>query len=267
MKKLLVGLFMMFVGVASATTINLSWMVDNNTYAQTTCESGGNLNIPSTTPTKRGYHFVGWEPINYTELEYIESTGTQYIDTGLMAGANDTSAVWGFDIRFALMSDVAEAEMVASKKAWILGVFTNDAENSILYAPSPTSLIIDGRRIDGRDNQGLSLYDFHTTSVKNGNFFQDNELVGTYVPAPSTISDRTVWLFALSQTIPMYAKVKIQSVVFYNRNGSEIQNLIPARRNSDNVVGMYDTVTGTFFTNQGTGDFIAGPVSANQTLE
>ena len=34
---------------------------------------------------------------------------------------------------------------------------------------------------------------------------------------------------------------------------------IPCRRKSDNKPGMYDTVSGEFFTNQGTGEFICGP--------
>lgn len=37
-------------------------------------------------------------------------------------------------------------------------------------------------------------------------------------------------------------------------------NGIPARRDSDGEIGMYDTVTNTFFTNSGTGEFIGGPV-------
>jgi hypothetical protein len=43
-------------------------------------------------------------------------------------------------------------------------------------------------------------------------------------------------------------------------DGSLVRNFIPARRNSDGVLGMYDTVSNTFFTNAGTGEFIAGPV-------
>lgn len=36
-------------------------------------------------------------------------------------------------------------------------------------------------------------------------------------------------------------------------------NLIPCRRLSDNISGMYDTVSRTFFTNSGTGQFLVGP--------
>ena len=72
MKKLLVFVFMMFVSVAGATTVNLNWTVDNTNYAQTTCETGNNLTLPSP-PTKYGYTFRGW---NWTDTE-IMGTGTQ----------------------------------------------------------------------------------------------------------------------------------------------------------------------------------------------
>ncbi|MCQ2568256.1 MAG: hypothetical protein MJ163_01485, partial [Alphaproteobacteria bacterium] len=48
-------------------------------------------------------------------------------------------------------------------------------------------------------------------------------------------------------------------VNIYNDSGEIVFNGIPAKRNSDNVVGMWDTVTKTFFTNAGSGTFTAGP--------
>ena len=38
-----------------------------------------------------------------------------------------------------------------------------------------------------------------------------------------------------------------------------VRDFIPIKRNSDNAVGMFDTVSGQFFTNVGVGNFIAGP--------
>ena len=49
-------------------------------------------------------------------------------------------------------------------------------------------------------------------------------------------------------------------------NGVLVNNLVPARRDSDNVVGMYDTISGRFFTSSGTDGFIAGPVVNNLYL-
>lgn len=61
MRRFLVFLFAMFMGVASASTVNIDWDVDGSTYAQTTCEIGGNLTLPAQTPTKYGYTFKGWK--------------------------------------------------------------------------------------------------------------------------------------------------------------------------------------------------------------
>lgn len=53
------------------------------------------------------------------------------------------------------------------------------------------------------------------------------------------------------------AQLNIYTLQFYD--GNLKFNLIPCRRKSDNKPGMYDTVSGEFFTNQGTGEFICGP--------
>ena len=44
-----------------------------------------------------------------------------------------------------------------------------------------------------------------------------------------------------------------------SKNGVLVHSFIPAK-NSSNVLGMFDTVTQTFFTNEGSGTFTAGPV-------
>lgn len=60
MKKFLVFLVAIVIGTAFAETINVNWKVGDTTYSTSTCESGGNLIIPQTPPTKYGYTFVGW---------------------------------------------------------------------------------------------------------------------------------------------------------------------------------------------------------------
>ena len=61
MKPFLIFIFLcMFYSAAFATTVNYNWLVDGTSYAQTTCETGDDLILPTPTPTKYGYHFVGW---------------------------------------------------------------------------------------------------------------------------------------------------------------------------------------------------------------
>ena len=75
-----------------ANTIDLHWYNDDTEITSgvpTSCIYDGDLTPPSTIPTKTGYTFKGWKtkkifvPDGYTQLEYIENTGTAYINTGI----------------------------------------------------------------------------------------------------------------------------------------------------------------------------------------
>ena len=56
----------LFIMPLYATTINLNWVVDDANYANTTCETGGDLILPATPPAKYGYTFKGWKsPVVY----------------------------------------------------------------------------------------------------------------------------------------------------------------------------------------------------------
>jgi hypothetical protein len=50
-------------------------------------------------------------------------------------------------------------------------------------------------------------------------------------------------------------------------NGTLIRDYIPCRRKSDNVLGLYDVVNNQFYTNAGTGVFIAGPEVGDAAME
>ena len=71
------------------------------------------------------------------------------------------------------------------------------------------------------------------------------------------------YLFAVNDnghlSTTVYNKNRIYYFKMYNNN-TLTQHLVPAK-NSSGVVGMYDTVSGEFFTNKGSGSFIAGPVA------
>ncbi|MBR6838038.1 MAG: hypothetical protein IKM94_00510, partial [Alphaproteobacteria bacterium] len=82
-----------------------------------------------------------------------------------------------------------------------------------------------------------------------------------YTPSSTSFSgDKTMVVFASrdSNGVTTRSKEKIYFFKIYN-NGTLVLDLIPAK-NSSGVVGMYDTVSGAFFTNAGTGTFTAGPV-------
>ncbi len=73
--KLLFSICAIFIThMAFATTVTYNWLVDGTNYAQTTCEIGNDLILPTPTPTKYGYHFVGW--VESTMFGHWEQNGT-----------------------------------------------------------------------------------------------------------------------------------------------------------------------------------------------
>ena len=75
----------------------------------------------------------------------------------------------------------------------------------------------------------------------------------------TSVPDRPFGIFRLSPFSTEFNRIygKIYEFQGYV-NDILVKNLIPCRRNSDSVLGMYDTISGTFKTNAGTGTFTAG---------
>ena len=55
-----------------------------------------------------------------------------------------------------------------------------------------------------------------------------------------------------------YGACRIYECDIYNNN-QIVRSFHPVRRKSDGVLGMYDSITGGFYTNSGSGSFVAGP--------
>jgi hypothetical protein len=89
----------------------------------------------------------------------------------------------------------------------------------------------------------------------------DNSVMLTHTFGPSTISlSNTVLLNSRGRSgVPdaVYNKVRI-----YDFEVEGMSHMIPAKRDSDNAVGMYDTVRNKFCTVAGSGTITAGPAVA-----
>ena len=185
-------------------------------------------------------------PSDYTQLEYIESTGEQYIDTGYIVQMGDT-----VNARF---------EITNADTNWraIFGGASNGT-NGMFYVSV------------GGGNNACYFANIHCGTWQINTPYKISVFV-------NNINDANSWLVAGSRQtlfpitlenvmLKIFARNSYESRFigkFYFldvvRNNLTIHQFIPARRNSDSVLGMYDTVTNTFFTNDGTGAFVAGPV-------
>ena len=234
-------------------TINLRWY-DGDTRlnvqnAAQTCTYDDTLNVPSVQLTKTGYTFVGWElrmPGTYTELEYLESTGTQYINTGHTHVANEN-----YEIDVTVVSvDSSYRAIIGAAPSGSGGMFYISSQSNGAWLCN-VGMPADSVPLNTKLNIKLvQTSDSVVCAYVNG-VLRQCASVGLYGHS----------LMLLARNSSEYPTIgKLYGAKIYNGTNSLIQNFIPARRNSDGVLGMWDTVTQTFFTNAGTGTFIAGPV-------
>jgi hypothetical protein len=255
MKKFLMLLSLLFCNTVCADTINLHWLNDDGTtYQNSTCTVDSDLNIPTTPPTKYGYTFTGWKMANYIPIEYLESTGTQYIDTGYVYNTNS---------RLSLSVKIGRpAQYISGEKAIITnarnsasigcGIFYNNGLIRCFNAPWKSE------NINAQDTNMLS-----DTIIINGWFGSD----GFYCDFANSPKTGNEYNTQSSFSILLFSRWELESEynfpgkIYYAKiydNNILVRDMIPVL-DLNGTPCLYDKVTQQFFYNQGTGQFIAGP--------
>ena len=189
-------------------------------------------------------------PSGYKRLEYIQSSGTQYIDTGVAANGNT-----GFAVDFSTTSAVS-----TSGYGSILGCL-NSGSNRYGIGTYPD-------RSGGQLCYGSAIYNPYITvgnrlqvSLLNGSIKTPN---GTETVGAQTFNvGATITVFGRKRTdgsVDELSKTKIYALTIYD-NGNLVRDFIPCQK-PDGTVGMWDDVNSVFYGNAGKGTFTAGPVVA-----
>lgn len=98
----------------------------------------------------------------------------------------------------------------------------------------------------------------HKIKADNTGIYIDGEKATESVNwATGTNLKYYIFAFNLNGTAYCTGNAKIYSVKIWN-GATLVKDFVPAVRKSDNVVGLYDQIGDTFYTNAGTGSFIAG---------
>lgn len=198
-------------------------------------------------------------PLGYTAVEYIEGTGTQWIDTDIGSDENT-----GMYLEAALTEVLQNPPDNGGKN--FLGVVGN---NFLIGYGNNNDL--QGFRFSRKKGVGVTLdYNFATPLDTNKHTFQNNYLNNhkfvldeESVDAPDAEFKNTQGM-AIFRTIhgtigyynaPIKAKIYRLKI---SQDTDIIVDIYPAKRDSDGVVGMYDIIQDKFYTNSGTGKFIAG---------
>ena len=186
-------------------------------------------------------------PDDYTELEWIESTGTQYINTHIIPNATDIVEVKYSNITRHNGSSLLFGVYAPNPGKFAVNFHTSDSTRIVLYYGNYVSSFTGPSTDDG-----LS----HIIKLGNGQLLIDGSKIINGISSDFALS-APVYIFNSSvASFPISARAHYAKII--NNNGVLLFNGIPARHGA--TVGMYDTVSQQFFPSAASGtNFVAGP--------
>ena len=189
-------------------------------------------------------------PDEYQQVEYITSSGTQYIRTGFAAN-QDTSV-----------------EMKAST--------TTTSQNAAFYC-SRNTMNGAGAYVCFRINNKFR-HDYDTQRTENLSSIATNTIYKVYSNKNKLyVNDNLIHTANYTTFQSPYNMILLASHnggetaslgnywsgnLYYCKiwdNETLVRDFVPCYRKSDNAIGLYDRVEGIFYTNAGTGSFTKGP--------
>lgn len=195
-------------------------------------------------------------PSDYTPLLYIEGTGTQYIKTDI-TGFNSTD--------WEIFCEWKASAAPTGSYAYVFGAYVDENTNAYRLITNGTSNV--NYYVSSNSKAGSSIAvnnlataNTHNILMKNKSAVVDGTTYSPTTEGTAIPSNKEMTLF--STTGSVFFKGRIYAF-WAKKGGDYVANLVPAKRNSDNVVGMYDIIRRRFFTNAGSGSFIAGAVFNN----
>ena len=220
----------------------LESQIPTRTTSDTQLTDSSNLSAKS--------NYVGADNISqiqYKEATYIESSGTQYINTGVQM-----SNVTKVEIDAQLVSLASGA----TSPAFVGGRWNTSNGFQLIYNSS--TRVISGRWKENSYTVEYTDYSRFTASLSTTEFIVNGTTLGSYTS--TAVSDTLpLLLFARykdtsGSTIRDYSNSKLYSCKIYNGE-TLLRDFIPAQDVSDNSYGLFDKVEQKFYKNAGTGSF------------
>ena len=186
-------------------------------------------------------------PLEYQEVEYLESTGTQYIE--LDFGFDPTDKI---ETKFSITDTRTNDKYIVSPVEWN----TNNNRFAMgvhwVYAIGFGGANTSTTKFSPNMNNDGHIHEWHYSN----RLFEIVDLGRSKNVSAINFGSTTANL-RLFYGYNTNTSGKIASYHHKKADGMEI-NLIPCYRKPDNKHGMYDTVSKTFYTNSGTGEFLVG---------
>ena len=216
------------------------------------------------TPTRDGYGFAGWSELidnDYLELEYISSTGTQYIDTGIVPSEN-------FEYYIKYRDDAASGSnyVMASRANNSAAIYQAAAgavaSQNVSIARHTTTTPNNYREI-GLIYEMSATYNSLGTGVSSIKCLdKGDEFTGTQSDSSAGATANLI-VFGY-RSVQRHSGMSLYKLKLYN-DGELTRDFVPVQKLSTGKIGLYDKVTKEFYRNLGTGEFLAGPLKEEVT--
>lgn len=236
-------------GEGTIITENLNNELSTNFNDETIAKESGNnwyykgYIIDKTGNVKKASKLL---PKEYQQVEYIESTGTQWIDLNIKTGENvrefitETEISWKTKQFSRQLTGANNMQWIGvSNGKWDIGSIGSSYDTDVFYKAKNICFI------NNNGYRGARLYINDALNV---------EAISSF----NSIQNNRQYVFNLGNGATTYkciCKIKYWKLI---RDDTIICNLIPCYRKTDNIIGMYNIVNNQFYTNQGTGTFIKG---------
>ena len=181
-------------------------------------------------------------PSEYQEVEYIQSSWTQYFKVGASFSTNYKTVV---DLQMTNVTQdyipfwVKKTSWGYTYKYWV-NAYSWDFYISA-GSTSRTTFSADTNRHTITIDKNTVVIDGTSSTINYVNFTYNDWL--------------WVFYYNTDATDYLYSSNKLYKLDIYDENWVHIYDLVPCYRKSDSVIGMYDLVNDVFYTNAGTGTF------------
>ena len=192
------------------------------------------------------------EVIPYTQVEYLQSDSTAYINTGLNPDDDDIDIyvefMWSKYVQYGA----------------IFGNYVSGGTNSMyrLILNTETQIVSNHNTIENT-NTGSGYFNANINTkyklqVSKNSFILNNEVIqrGGVTKGEKNTTNIALFNRSIAEPITRDIELKIYSFIVM-KQGVKLMQMVPVV--VDGIGYMYDTVSGRLFGNEGTGSFVLGP--------
>ncbi len=182
----------------------------------------------------------------YTKVEYLESTGPQFINSKY----KPTSEILKYELDYEITTDFYS----------FIGNASDDDLSFGIHLYNGRFYVGTGRALLGYNFTQNTLYKL-SVEANNGNLtLIQNGVTTSKTYTGSLYKNSEIGIFR-AKTDTGWSQPSTQSKIYFCKiydNNILVRDFIPCVRNSDNKPGLYDAVSGMFFTNSGQSEFLWG---------